>query len=456
MSNLTPLELVVWILLIVPYLWSGLASSLLYWFNRRVKPVDRTEKIILALFLAPFVIGGIFLCLTFMAPNTYSMLPIVSESIFYSTSVITSSFQNSTQQVYFLPFSVLEFFLLIWITVTIFRLYKVRKMLFFLRGIRKLGSDQIIDIHPVKVTQEVISPFSTITNEIVLPKILVERLSQDELYMITQHELAHIVRKDPVYFLMLSIVEALNWFNPIIGKQVSRCRLAAELACDSVVISQPGVQKKAYAKTITQALKHTSKLLQPVAPSFFSKKNFSEYQIRITQIMAPSGVDRKLRMKLVSLSLLSVFVCLTQVITAQKYALSTPYFTVTPLLGRLVTDFGIRNHPISGKSVHHRGVDIAAPDMTLIRSPANGSIIAMKKSAHGYGNVLVIDHGRGYTARYAQLDSFNVSLGEQVKAGDIIARVGSSGAGNKPHLHLEVSKNGKIIDPTSLFNFPNR
>ena len=84
-----------------------------------------------------------------------------------------------------------------------------------------------------------------------------------------------------------------------------------------------------------------------------------------------------------------------------------------------------------------------------IIAPGAGRVISAQFE-DGYGNLLTIDHENGYVTRYGQLDGFEVSAGERVLAGQLIARVGSTGRSTGPHLHLEVLKNGERVDPQSV------
>ena len=88
-----------------------------------------------------------------------------------------------------------------------------------------------------------------------------------------------------------------------------------------------------------------------------------------------------------------------------------------------------------------------------IHTTGDGTVKKTRKSRSGYGNEVLVDHGFGYKTRYAHLDvnGFNVKKGQKVKRGDVIAFVGSSGLSTAPHLHYEVHRNGKMIDPKDFY-----
>ncbi len=120
-------------------------------------------------------------------------------------------------------------------------------------------------------------------------------------------------------------------------------------------------------------------------------------------------------------------------------------------LKRTASGWGYRIHPIYKIRKFHYGMDFTAPTGTEIYATGDGKIIETKSSMRGYGNKIVIDHGFGYETLYAHLEKFNVKEGQMVKRGDVIGFVGSTGASTAPHLHYEVHKNGKKINPVNFY-----
>ena len=123
-----------------------------------------------------------------------------------------------------------------------------------------------------------------------------------------------------------------------------------------------------------------------------------------------------------------------------------------PVKGRLTSRFGRRRHPITGKHSHHKGIDIAAPTGTDIQ-PIKGGVVTIAGNRGGFGKVVVIDHGDGWTSTYAHCSKLNVKTGQHVSADEIIAQVGSTGLSTGPHLHFEVHHQGKALDPQRVFNW---
>ena len=120
-------------------------------------------------------------------------------------------------------------------------------------------------------------------------------------------------------------------------------------------------------------------------------------------------------------------------------------------LNRLASGFGMRMHPILKTRRMHTGCDFAAPRGTLVNATGDGKVITVKKSFGGYGNEIEIDHGYGFITKYAHLHEFKVKVGQRVKRGECIGLVGNTGRSTAPHLHYEIIKDGKKIDPVHYF-----
>jgi len=121
-----------------------------------------------------------------------------------------------------------------------------------------------------------------------------------------------------------------------------------------------------------------------------------------------------------------------------------------PLEGRISSGFGMRRDPINGARRQHQGVDIAAPRGTPIRAAADG-VVVFSGRQRGYGRTVVIEHADGTRTRYAHAERLLVKAGDTVSGQQEIAAVGNTGRATGPHLHFEVERDGKRIDPASLF-----
>lgn len=130
-----------------------------------------------------------------------------------------------------------------------------------------------------------------------------------------------------------------------------------------------------------------------------------------------------------------------------KYAGGTMTWPV-PSSSDISSGYGMRLHPILKKYRMHTGIDISASSGKSIVA-ANNGIVKYSGWQSGYGNTLIIDHGGGITTLYAHCSKLLVSVGDSVKAGEVVAKVGSTGLSTGPHLHFEVRKDGETQDPTN-------
>ncbi|UKT62911.1 M23 family metallopeptidase [Pedobacter mucosus] len=121
-----------------------------------------------------------------------------------------------------------------------------------------------------------------------------------------------------------------------------------------------------------------------------------------------------------------------------------------PHSGAITSGYGHRENPFSGENVEtHKGLDIRADYGDVVKCTASGKVI-YASSRGGYGNCIVIQHGNGFQTYYGHLSKILVKVGENVIAGNRIGKVGSTGRSTGPHLHYEVHKNGKTINPRSF------
>jgi murein DD-endopeptidase MepM/ murein hydrolase activator NlpD len=121
---------------------------------------------------------------------------------------------------------------------------------------------------------------------------------------------------------------------------------------------------------------------------------------------------------------------------------------MAPVQGRLSSRFGMRRHPILGRRKMHTGQDVAASHGTPIKAAHSGRVLwsGWKKA---YGNTIIIDDGKGTQTLYGHASKLSVRPGQPIKRGEYIGNVGSTGYSTGPHLHFEVRKKGKPVDPRS-------
>ena len=120
-------------------------------------------------------------------------------------------------------------------------------------------------------------------------------------------------------------------------------------------------------------------------------------------------------------------------------------------LSRMASGFGYRIDPIYKTRKFHAGMDFSAKTGTPIYATGDGKVFKVSKSKRGYGNHVVIDHGFGYKTLYAHMSKTAVKRNQKVSRGDVIGFVGNTGKSVAPHLHYEVHKDGKKINPVNFY-----
>ena len=123
--------------------------------------------------------------------------------------------------------------------------------------------------------------------------------------------------------------------------------------------------------------------------------------------------------------------------------------------GWMSSPFGERVDPISGKKAWHEGMDFAGAKGSEVIAVANG-VVVFAGYRDGYGKMVEISHGKDMRTRYGHHEEVLVHAGQSVKRGDVIALMGSSGRSTGPHVHFEVYKNGRVVDPSSYIHRTSR
>lgn len=136
----------------------------------------------------------------------------------------------------------------------------------------------------------------------------------------------------------------------------------------------------------------------------------------------------------------------------KKMSFESPPQYLSPVSqGYISSGFGMRTDPINGEHRYHKGIDIAGRNREPVKTIASG-FVTFTGEKGAYGKVVEIHHSDSLKSRYAHLDSFSVKNGEVVRKGQKIATMGKTGRVTGPHLHLEIWKDGKAINPKKYIN----
>lgn len=120
-------------------------------------------------------------------------------------------------------------------------------------------------------------------------------------------------------------------------------------------------------------------------------------------------------------------------------------------LNRMASGFGMRMDPIYKIRKMHSGMDFSAPVGTEIFATGEAVVKDIQRNKRGYGNLIILDHGFGIETYYAHLSDFNVRKNQKVSRGEVIGYVGNTGKSSGPHLHYEVRRNGRPVNPINYY-----
>ncbi len=163
------------------------------------------------------------------------------------------------------------------------------------------------------------------------------------------------------------------------------------------------------------------------------------------QMAALSSVEDSMESR-VRRQLYRINITRTQVERLNRTLALVPYRK--PVVGEVefTSGFGVRSDPFLGRPAMHTGLDFRAATGDPVRATANGKVVS-SGWAGGYGRMIEIDHGNGLSTRYGHLSEIAVKIGDQIKIGQVIGAVGSTGRSTGPHLHYETRIDGDAVDP---------
>ncbi len=149
------------------------------------------------------------------------------------------------------------------------------------------------------------------------------------------------------------------------------------------------------------------------------------------------------------------FKALDSILISRSFDVEALFDTLPIENGYMSSTFGYRTDPFNGKQEFHSGMDFTAPAGTAVAAVASG-VVTSSALTSDYGNLIEINHGASFETRYAHNKINLVKTGDVVKKGQIIALVGSTGRSTAPHVHFEVYKNGRVVDPATYLHTASR
>jgi len=303
-----------------------------------------------------------------------------------------------------------------------------------------------------------ITPFNMglIRPTIVVPRLLLDPAHSAALTAALAHELAHVARWDPLLLWLQQVVARVYFFHPFVWLAMRHLDAGRESLSDALVVAKGAMPPRVYARGLLRALELDLPGTAALGLGTHSRRSV----MRIRAIVDSGQVPRRAsRWSLVGAAAFGLLVLpLGSTVSGARLALSAEgEATASPSLsnplpgGRLTAPYGAsQRHPFTGKPYFHTGVDLAADAGTPVRSAGAGVVETatddydLNKNS---GTVVVVDHGKGLKTFYAHLGELRVEAGQRVVAGQQIAVVGMSGLTTGPHIHLEVWRDGKHVDP---------
>lgn len=297
---------------------------------------------------------------------------------------------------------------------------------------------------------------------ILIPEAYFKTFTPHEIDMIVKHEQCHLDKGDDRCGMILRILRALFWANPILHVIFRNWSEYSEIACDARVLARASRHdRKVYANIFAKALHLAADRVRQYPAASFSTRNLRKEKMRIAKIMSPPHhSDKSQRPQyFLSLGLSLLFFPLSMFSANIAFADSDKQQAVPHALshiveGRLTSTFGNARDPFNeGKTRMHKGVDIAAPIGTPIKAPAEGVIIEATdnfQNKPNYGKVVHLRLMTGEDIYFTHLDGYAVIVGQNVSAGQTIAFVGSSGKSTGPHVHIESHTETGLKDPITI------
>lgn len=286
------------------------------------------------------------------------------------------------------------------------------------------------------------------------------------------HELTHHRRKDLWHKLLLLLVAALHWYNPLVHWMNRQAQLDLELACDeTLLLGSSATQRQCYGAAILSFLAVRPQSTTTLTTYFYG--GYEQMKLRFTQILTPAS-QKAGRVTLVLGALLLALSsgwmsrpALAAPTPDATAAVSTPTDDVLPAgeSSSLPADTAALAWPVPGYYTisspygwrfngqdFHTGMDIVGEEILGKSTVAadDGTILHVETlpvPGAGYGKYIIIDHGDGLTTLYGHLDETLVVPGQQVERGQEIGKVGSTGGATGPNLHFEVRQDGLTTDP---------
>ncbi len=258
---------------------------------------------------------------------------------------------------------------------------------------------------------------------------------------IVEHEKLHGKLWHTMDLGLTELFVVLLWFNPFVYLFRRDLKTLHEYQIDSMIL-HGNIKKSDYLQLMLNNLVSSQKLV-----SLCNYFNGLTIKKRVKMITKENSSKWKLASYLLIFPVLALMIMSFSVPMTKNADIPG----ISPInkgdYDRISSPFGMRMHPTLKVEKFHNGIDFAAKKGTKIVATADGVVTNLEFKEGTYGKMIIINHGGGYETWYTQMSDYAVSKGDKVKCGDVIGYVGSSGVSTGTHLHYEVHKDGKPVDP---------
>jgi len=312
--------------------------------------------------------------------------------------------------------------------------------------------------------------FSYLNRIFINPK----KLKEDSSKYILEHELAHIKQRHSLDLIFSELASALLWFNPFVFFHKKSLRTIHEFLADEQVLDN----NNSFADYVDVLIE------QNFYKSYAVANDFRSSTIKNRVKMMSKNKSKSYKKASYLLILPMAFTLALIFSQANAFAQSPPpppppkgkkevapppppppppaykdefYPDIAPIedakLERIASEHGKMIDPFTKKERFHNGLDIVAKNGTPIYATASGIVAKKTDNEKGWGKSLIIDHGNGYSTAYAHMSAFKVKLNQKIMKGQVIGYVGNTGRSTAPHLHYEIRKKTKHLDPRKFYKY---